>query len=191
MSDVIVPKRSLCAGARLFVPGESRPSFHDNTILFDWASIQVKLLQGLPEYKISALYFEYENLSSPSDDAAVPSYDRTGGVDYYQGLDDHPSRDFLRVFLSSAQESNSNSASFSLADKLTLFALTSGTEGVHGKDFSAGANSKVFGLAVVATPSVDDPTQDIVYGRWYSPLDQQQLKTASKQIGGEYYVQFI
>ena len=66
---------------------------------------------------------------------------------------------------------------------LTFYTQSQGAVGYHGRTFSHSVNSKVFGAALVATPTADDPTQDIIVARTYLLAASQVLKIASSQIG--------
>jgi hypothetical protein len=54
---------------------------------------------------------------------------------------------------------------------------------VHGRLFSASANSKVCGVALVAAPVFGDRTQDVIFARTYYDTSQQVIKPPSAQIG--------
>lgn len=174
----------------LWIPGAS---FH-NQIQWTWGDIACKLFgEGREEYKISAMYIEFENTASPGDEVLAPSFDRSEGIEYYSALSSSPTRDFLRLRLISSPKASIVSGyenSAVSANQLTFFAQTTGGTGVHGKTFSAGANSTVFGLALVATPKWEDRTGDLIFAREYYPEAQQVLKQASSQIGVSWTEQF-
>lgn len=194
MKQIIMPGSQLRGRVRLhrIVPGgKSVPvtAWSKNQILYEWASIAgVLLTQGLTNYKIGGMYIEYENVADPNDPVDDPTFDRSGGVSYYNGLLTHPSRDYLRVPLVSALLDSSGD-NFPNGNRMTFFAQTAGTEGVHGKAFSDANNSKVFGAGLVAFINEDDPTQDRVFARLYLPEASQQVKLSTSQIGIEWEVE--
>jgi hypothetical protein len=168
-------------------------TFH-NQIQWSWGEIACKLFgDGLPEYKIGGMYIEFENVASSGDTVTPPSFDRSEGIEYYSELSASATRDFLRVQLISSPKSSLISGyegSSTSVNQLTFFAQTSGSIGIHGKTFSAAANSKVFGLALVAMPKWEDRTKDLVFAREYYPTANQVLKQASSQIGVSWTEQF-
>lgn len=168
-------------------------SFH-NQIQWSWGEIACKMFgDGLPEYKIAGMYIEFENVASSGDTVTVPSFDRSEGIEYYTNLSASASRDFLRVQLISSPKSaliSGYEGSSTNVNQLTFFAQTSGSVGVHGKTFSSAANSKVFGLALVAMPKWEDRTKDLIFAREYYPTANQVLKQASSQIGVSWTEQF-
>lgn len=168
----------------LWLPHADTP----NQVQAHWAFIVAQLLRKKPNYAINAMYLEYENVADPDDVVTAPSFAIDEGQDYYESLSSSGSRDFLRVALWGEPTLSINvgdEAYFAEGEgnKLTFKAESSGTAGVHGKPFSAGVNSKVFGVALVATPVFADRTQDVVYSRAYYAADKQIVKSPSQQIG--------
>lgn len=168
-------------------------SFH-NQVQWTWGDIACKLFgEGLSEYKISGMYIEFENTDAPGDTVSAPSFDRSEGIGYYSALSASSTRDFLRVPLISSPKASIVTGyedSEVGANQLTFFAQTSGTIGIHGKSFSAVANSTVFGLALVAVPKWGDRTKDLIFAREYYPSGQQVLKQTSSQVGISWTEQF-
>ncbi len=192
------PRGSLCVGIYPIVNGKpdlERPTrllCMENRVLFGGADIQARLIGGDSEFKIGAMYFEYENLTSPSDPIVAPSFDRSGGLAYYQSL---PSpKDYLRVPITVGATILSSDALLYVGNQTTFFALTGGTAGVLGRPFAAGSNSTVYGVALAATPVLADPTQDIVFSRAYFPDDgsgsNKFLKTVGASIGNSWPIRF-
>src|SRR5260221_9599046 len=58
----------------------------NNLILYSGADILAKLLSNAQGYGVTTMYMEFKNLGSPSDPITPPVFDRTGGIDYYNGL---------------------------------------------------------------------------------------------------------
>lgn len=170
-----------------------KSKFH-NQIQWTWGEIACKLFgEGRAEYKIGGMYIEFENTASPGDVVTPPSFDRSEGLEYYSALSASASRDYLRVQLISSPKAalitGYEDASVNV-NQLTFFAQSSGSVGVHGKTFSAAANSTVFGVALVAMPKWQDSSQDLIFAREYYPTAQQILKQASSQIGVSWTEQF-
>ena len=118
-------------------------------------------------------------------------------MEYYDGLQYSGARDFLRVPLLQTpllgvELGYDDYFEVGVSgNKLTFFAQTQGNQGVHGKTFSNGANSKVFGAALVATPAFADRTQDVVFARAYYDSGEQAVKEASSQLGIGWDIAFI
>lgn len=165
-----------------------------NQIQWSWGEIACHLFgDGNPKYKLSAMYLEFENTASPGDPVTAPAYDADEGVEYYEALGASPARDFLRVPLLTAPSKSivsgyENRVAF---NSLSFLAQSSGTTGVHGKAFSDGSNSTVFGLALVAAPVWGDRTQDLVFGRRYYATAKQVPKRASSQVGVSWVERFV
>lgn len=161
-----------------------------NETLFDWAGIYSKLLtEGNVNFKIGGMYLEYENVADPDDPVSVPTFDRSGGLSYYQSLASSPTRDFLRVALTAATRSSTDPVKFPDGNLATFFAQSQGVVGTHGKAFSDAVNSKIFGGALVAFPDVADAVQDIVHSRFYLPVSGQQVKLPTSEVGLEWDVE--
>lgn len=178
---------------RLSLVCEGLPARHGpwepNTVLFDWGTIAAKTLGlGDSAYKLAAMYVEFENNGGAA--VTTPTVSRDQGVSYYNGLSSHPTRDYLRVSLLATTLDSTDLVSFPLGNQLTLYAQTAGSVGVHGKTFSDGVQSRVYGFAVVATPEFADAAQDLVYARLYLSSGSQQIKLPSSQVGATYVTSF-
>ncbi len=158
--------------------------FRDNLILFDWAAIVGQLLTtGNPNFKIGGMFLEYENVGDAGDPVSIPSFDRSGGISYYDSLSLSATKDYLRVPLIAATLETTDEVSFPDGNLMVYFAQSQGTIGVHGKTFSDTAISKVYGGALVSMPDINDATQDKVFSRFYVDVSEQQAKLATSQIG--------
>ncbi len=174
---------------RLPAGDQSRPlagGWKGNLVLYDWATITARLLRGESAYKLGALYIEFANVASPGDPVSEPTYDRGSPAAYYAGLSSDPAKDYLRVPLYATGLESSDESLFPGGNLLRIYARTSGVVGVHGKGFSSGDNSTVFGAALVATPEFADAEQDLVFSRWYAEESEQRLKEANGQIAVEW-----
>ena len=175
----------------------SKVGAQPNQIQYSWGYIAAKQIgyrpgPDRPNYHISALYLEFENQVDPSVDISVATFDRDLGITYYNNLGSSTSRDFLRIPLI-LEPAGSVSAGFEgnlpteqQLNKLTFFAQSVGTTGVHGKDFShsgAGGTSKVYAAALVAAPDFNDRTKDVIFARTVFLAANQVTKEASSQIG--------
>lgn len=170
-------------GGQCWVPITGR--WHPNLVLYEWGAIHGLGLTGDPGARITHMYIEFENSGDPDTPAVPPglSRDADQGIDYYNGLSSSLSRDYLRVPLTAATLESSDEVNFPNGNLPTFFAQTSGVEGVWGKPFSDAENSRVFGAALAAARNPADPTQDLVYSRFYLEDEEQQVKLATSQIG--------
>lgn len=165
-----------------------------NQIQFSWGHIAARQLgfrrqAGRPDYYISAMYLEFENLASPSTAVTVPSFARDLGLTYFNELLSSATQDYIRVpmrleptlGISTGFESNFTAGID--GNQLTFFAQTAGVLGVHGKTFSHSVNSKIYAATLVAAPVFSDRTQDVVFARTTFSGANQVTKEASSQIG--------
>ena len=158
-----------------------------NQIQYFWAYVVAKTAgHGDPTYKLSSMYFEFKNVTLPTDIVTVPTFTRGDDISYYTALASPV--DFLRVPMSSLPSITIQSGfepyfTPPKGNVMNFFAQTSGTTGYNGVTFSAANNSKVYGVALVATPTFSDQTQDILFARSYFSTAQQQLKVTGSQIG--------
>lgn len=168
-------------------------NFARNIILYEWATITGELLRNAPDrkpYHPAALYVEYENNGGA--DVSPPTVARTEGGSYYEDLLSSPNRDYLRVPLTAATLTSTDEEKFPFGNRVTFFAQTSGVLGVHGKEFSAAQQSRVYGAALIATPDFGDATQDLVFSRfYYGDADDQLVKLVGSQIGIEWRVNLL
>lgn len=152
----------------------------------DWVVMACRLFgAGDLTYLPSAAYVEFVNVPSPGDEATIPSFGETAGAAYYQGLSASTDHDYLRVQLlaNPTISLSPDGAAIGLPlDTLTFLAQTEGSVGINGKPFTAGANSTVIGMAVVATPVWADATQDRVLARCYYEGGEQVPKQTLGQV---------
>ncbi len=130
-----------------------------NAVLYDWGTIVGRLLTGGGNaYRIGGMYLEFQNVGDASDPVTPPTFDRTGGVDYYNNLSSSPDIDYLRIPLVASTLTSSDDELFPGGNLMTFFAQSQASvgTGVHGKTFNDAAISKVFGAALVAVPVLGD-----------------------------------
>lgn len=173
----------------LTLPVHTQP----NQIQYSWGFIAAQQIgyrrqAGRPDYHISAMYIEYENVGDPEDPISeATEFDRALGIDHYNDLSG--SRDYLRAALTlepSLGISTPMAEYFTVGEtgnQLTFFAQTSGAAGVNTLPFSHTTNSKVYAAALVATPDFNDRTKDVVFARTVFDVEDQVTKEASSQIG--------
>ncbi|MCH8854619.1 MAG: hypothetical protein IID41_18480 [Planctomycetes bacterium] len=172
-------------GGHIELPGRWVPEgdWEENLTLFGWGTIVGELLRGAPDgkpYNIGAILIEFENNGGAA--VSPPVFDRTGGKSYYDGLSSSGDRDYLRVPISNIAFTSSDVTKFPGGNQPTFYAQTAGIAGVHGKTFSDGVQSRVFGGALVATPEFSDETLDIVHSRFYFAEANQLIKQAGSQV---------
>lgn len=158
-----------------------------NIIPYQGADVLARALAGDADYVAGGMLFEYENTAgSPT----VPSPQRDEGIAYY--LDDlslSATKDYIRIpLVIPAGFSSSDSTKYN-GNQATFFAITSGTTGIHGRAFSQAANSKVYGVALVATPTPTQYTSDLLFSRSYDGFDPVP-KEDGYQIGAQYMIRF-
>jgi len=158
-----------------------------NIIPYQGADVMAKALSGDVDLAVAAVLFEFQNTVGA---ISIPTPTRDEGIDYYLNtIPLTPNRDYLRVALAApAAFSSSDSAKYA-GNQVSFFAISTGTQGIHGEPFSHAANSKVFGVGLVATPTPDQYTQDKLFSRSYDGFDPVP-KEDGYQIGAQYVIRF-
>lgn len=154
-----------------------------NSLQADYAFVLGMLLGGHKEYALTTAYLEFQNVASPGDPADIITFDFTEGVEYYIGLSASADRDYLKVplVLGRPTVDAANAAIFPKGNDIRGFAVSNGIVGVHGKPFSENDNSVLCAAAVVATPDINDPTQDLIFARWSAAEEDQWPAVDGKQ----------
>lgn len=165
-----------------------------NQIAYDWGVIACQAMcRGNSLYKIRGMYVEFENVADPEDTISIPSdddIDRGEGVNYFLSLSG--SKDFLRVLMDTEPGltvgSNSAYQDYFSGEgvefnEATFRAQSSSSSGVNGLSFDNGSNSKIYGIALVAVPDIDDVTRDKIFGRLYFNAGEQFVKPSTQQVG--------
>lgn len=167
--------------------------FQPNLVLYEWASIVGELLRNAPNrklYHIGGMYLEFENNSGAAVSPPTPVRDEGGS--YYESLLTHPTRDYLRLPATAVTLTSTNESLFPFGNRVTAFAQSEGVAGVHGKEFSAAQQSRVYGVALAAYPDFSDATQDLLLSRfYYSDTDDQLVKLTGSQIGVEWRLNLL
>lgn len=159
-----------------------------NTIMAGSADILPKVASGDMRYRLAYMYMQFENLSDPGDDPAVPTYTPAEGAEYYTGLEVHPSQDFLRVPLLIAPSYTPTESAYE-GNLVTYVALSGGfSSGFWGKPFDEANNSAVFGGALAAAPT-DQQQGDRIFARNY-PTGAKVLKPAGEQIVMQWSIEY-
>ena len=158
-----------------------------NIIPYQGADVMARVLSGDVDYKAAVILFEYQNTAGS---IVIPTPTRDEGIDYYlDTIPLTPNRDYLRVPLAApAAFSSSDSAKYD-GNQASFFAISAGTQGIHGEPFSHSANSKVFGVGLAATPTPDQYTHDKLFSRSYDGFDPVP-KEDGYQIGAQYVIRF-
>lgn len=167
-------------------------TWHANNILADYAYIQARLLRGDTNYKLAVAYLEFQNVDSPGDPADEVAFDFSDGVEYYTGLSGSADRDYIRAPLTVSEPTieDGMSAIFPKGNQILTYAASNGIVGVHGKPFTEDDNSVICGVAIVATPDKNDPTQDLIYARWSAAEEDQWAKVDGQKITIEWSLPF-
>lgn len=158
-----------------------------NIIPYQGADVMANLLSGDISWAIGAMFFEYENTAGAP---TVPSPVRSEGISYYlSDLALSAAKDYIRVPLVIPPGIVSADATKYDGNQVTFFAITSGVQGVHGRTFDHTVNSKVYGVALAATPTPAQYTQDRLFSRSYSGFDPVP-KEDGYAVGAQYVIRF-
>jgi len=112
--------------------------------------------------KLDIAYLEYVNGPAVVPPEIVPA----DSLEYYRRLDTTPDRDYLRCSIVSHAVRDSGGKTV-----LSLVVASDGDMGVHGKPFSATAGSRVYGLAIAASQTIQ--RADLLFARHYFEPDEQ------------------
>ena len=196
-------KQPLCRGAYSVhlvdeVTGRWGPALlrKHNLLPYSWGFLACQCIGlGNPAYQVAGAYLEYQNLVNPTDTVPAPTFDRTTSLTYYNALP--ANQDFLRVALAGPPTIDiaPGSEPYFIAgvsgNRVTFVAQSSGTQGALGRAFSDTAHSKVYGIALVATPVLADRTHDVILSRGYFNPPDQQLKQVGSQVGVRWSISFL
>ena len=141
---------------------------HPNTLVYTGVDLIARML-AWEDVRINAAYLEFmpADSSSSSSGTIGGAVDPAEGRDYYQAIDEGhgPGSDYLRVPIVTPPYLESTDTSKFTGNRVTFSAFSVGSLGINSQPFSVGA--RIFGLALVYAPNMDDRTQDIVFARSY------------------------
>lgn len=157
------------------------PIFETKNLIVDshLEIIRNALFVGVKDYRIRHFYVEFENnVATPP--VATPVFDATRNVSYYLNLSGQ--KDFLRVPVGTTND-NGGSGDLVILGKINQ------SVGVLGLSFSEAQGSIVYGYGLVASPSIQDHTQDVLFSCVYLPEANQIEVVDGKQLGVQYTVE--
>lgn len=148
-----------------------------NMIMFEAADVMARLVKGDPSYRISHMYFEYENNSNGDGSvSSTPTLNRGMGrssFDAITGSGPNP-QDWLRVpivtdgllqvYPDNSDDYKGNAVTFTATSAASV--SQEGESPAHNY-FGTGVDgpSKIFAVALVAAPSPADHTKDLIFSR--------------------------
>jgi hypothetical protein len=148
------------------------------------------------DYRGRALYLEFENVADVNDVVSPPEVDAEDSLQYYLDLSSSVVRDFVRIPFTPAGVAMDVHPDYAevlddaYPNRTTIRAATSAVTGYHGRAFTTAAKSKIFGVALVACPSINDVTRDILLAREYYETTSQLIKPSSGIVEGKYVITF-
>ncbi len=135
--------------------------FGHNDVVYQGGDVLAHLAAGDSQYRISHMYFEYENTAGSVTAGSVSRADTAASRQGVSAPYDLIRAPLVAVPLLAAADGNH------LANQATFYALTTASVGaISGLPFTAGANSKVYAMCLVAAPGGSDRLQDQLYARW-------------------------
>ena len=160
---------------------------HRNIIPYQGADVMARILAGDATWAPRAMFFEFENTAgSPT----IPTPARDEGIDYYlTTLPLDLDKDYLRIPLVVSPSLSASGTNYD-GNQVTFFAVSAGLTGIHGRTFDSSVNSKVYGVALAATPTVAQYTLDRLFSRSYSGFSPVP-KEDGYAIGGQYMIRFV
>jgi hypothetical protein len=198
MSDTLYPYKQVEGRVRGYycedgtadeqLPEVSRPAneWTKNLVTFSWGDIIQKVLRGTGA-RINVMYLEYANSATPIN--PTPTYDRDSTHDYYAALSDP--LDYLRVPLSTIVSRSSDPTVYPGHNVAEFWARSMGAAGVNGLPFSDSDDSIIYGGALVSAPNMDDPSQDMIFSRFYWAPAKQLPKLPNLQCVVRWPISFL
>lgn len=136
-------------------------SIGKNLVVYHGADIVAGCLAGLAPYKISHIAFEYENTAGTPSPAAAARTDTVASA----LLALSGNFDYLRAPLSASPLITSGGANY-VGNQVTFTATSTATVGAgHALAFSAGSNSKIYAVSLLAAVSGVN-TGDVMFARY-------------------------
>jgi len=147
-----------------------------NLVTYQGGDILAALLSGDQRFKISHMYFEFENVDGVPGAAAAARTDTGASVRSLATPRDLVRAPLVATPLKSAADANH------AGNRVTFHALTTASVGlINGLPFGAASFSKVYAACLVAAVGGADHTQDLVYARWIPPAP---LPVVQGQVSG-------
>ena len=134
-----------------------------NLVTYNGGDIIAQLLAGNDEYRISHMYFAFENTAGSPAPAAAARTD-TAATNYHALSSPE---DFLRAPVINPPTLAAADANH-LYNQATFVAVATDTVGVNGVAFGAASNSKVYAVGLVAAPT-GIYTGDLLYANFILP----------------------
>ena len=158
-----------------------------NIIPYQGADVFARLLAGDVTYAPGAMFFEFENTVG---DPVAPTPARDEDINYYLStLLLNPNRDYMRIPLVVSPSLTASGDDYD-GNQVTFFAITAGLTGVHGLTFDQSVDSKVYGVALAATPTPAQYTSDLLFSRSYAGFTAVP-KQDGFAIGAQYMIRFL
>lgn len=130
-----------------------------NLVTYQGGDIIAQLLAGNVAYKIAYFGFEFQNTAGTPAPSPAARTDNNASLIALTG-----SFDYLRGALIAAPTFSAGDGNHT-ANQVTFTALSTASTGVHGVTFSAGSNSKIYAVNLLAAPT-GAYTGDLVYARY-------------------------
>ena len=139
---------------------------HPNTLVYTGVDLIARML-AWEDVRINAAYLEFMPADGSSSGTIGGAVDPAEGRDYYQAIDEGhgPGSDYLRVPIVTPPYLESTDTSKFAGNRVVFSAFSVGSEGINHQQFGVGA--RIFGLALVYAPDMNDRTRDIVFARSY------------------------
>lgn len=132
-----------------------------NDVTYQGGDVLAALAAGQSDYRISHMYFEYENTAGAPTAGTVSRTDTAASRQAVSAPKDLIRAPLIAVPILAAADVNHT------ANRATFHALTVATTGlINTLPFSAGSNSKIYAACLVAAPGGTDYLQDLVYARF-------------------------
>ncbi len=133
----------------------------ENLVTYQGGDVLAGLVAGRSTYKISHMYFEYENTAGAPTAGVAARTDTAVSRQAVSAPKDLIRAPLIAVPTLTAADGNH------VANRATFYALTTATTGlISSLPFTAGANSKIYAACLVAAPGGNTTAQDLVYARY-------------------------
>lgn len=136
----------------------------NNLVVYTGGDVIAQLLAGNSEYRISHMYFAYENTAGAP---TAPAPTRSSTTTFYSGL--IAPQDYLRAATLqpptiTAADANHN------GNRATFTAIANSVAGENGTPYGAANNSKVWNVGLVAAPT-GAVAGDVLYASFTLPTE--------------------